>query len=923
MNNYAYLGSIPFEADNLSRAAFVRSKLDALQPVTLCISTAGVKVCDLDCKTVYMAHALRRISYATCDPFTSKFAFLAREANSETPCQYCHIFSTDTQFQAEELNAIIGDAFKLAFAKQRMQQSSNKSISSFNRHELLPPLSSLHSVELQLPQTQVLDSSTLGGKDGPPLRIPPPPSTSPPPPPSPPNQDLIPLQKKDGDTGGQNKEEISCNGKSLHVSSGLQRHWLDESGQSGSKLNAISADSTQSLDAPNGAESAGPRQRALSDPRAPGLSLFFQQTPSTPQTPAQQRDQPPSTPSVRHSVAFFDTPATPRLSMPPSTPLLSATPVSIKDKNRAIFDLPLSDHPLTSSAASPVVALKTHLDSLANPSGHKISSSSHHKKSSTAFPLASSSSSALTSNGPSTVVSRFRLRHSGGSSSAGAKKRQLERPLSQIICQLDSALLLNNSPSFSIQQPRSEERLSAVVNNNNSQSTVAEEVETGQQQLGSGAYDEDDVIEGIPRAVVQCLDDLENPPIPPTRVHSLRRGAGEIFGHFANSSSSETASPHGSRGRHAPLQSLSESSGFEILDLEHSGGSGSNGRGEATDDDDPEALEFAILEAAAEAEEQAAAASVSGERKRCQLGDVCPVPPLADHMGAWQPSPSESDIQSGSCPLHAGLESSPSPLHNGNGQHGNNHHHQQQQLRATTTTNGDDTKSHWWPSGINDSRSQQAPQPPPQSQIDQWTGETPTPTATPTPTPTPANLLPNAHQHLHSYTPQSPSPPWFQAYLPREVALELLTHEETGSFLVRDSVTQPGCWALSVRVPTHVNCVGITHYLIQRSKHGVKLKGLDKEWPSLEALITHLTVIPEMLPCPLRLPPTAQYGGSQQPHQASNPTFTEKEENNLGEEPEDEEYQRLSDFSSMLADMQVATNNTVSTPTAVAPRLFR
>lgn len=177
------------------------------------------------------------------------------------------------------------------------------------------------------------------------------------------------------------------------------------------------------------------------------------------------------------------------------------------------------DHPLTSSAASPVVALKTHLDSLANPGGNKMSSSSHHKKSDTAFPhVSSSSSSALASSGPSAVVSRFRLRHSGGSGAAGAKKRQLERPLSQIICQLDSALLLNNSPSFSIQQPRSEERLSVVVNNSNSQSAVAEEVEAGrQQQPGSGFYDEDDVIEGIPRAVVQCLDDLENPPIPPMR----------------------------------------------------------------------------------------------------------------------------------------------------------------------------------------------------------------------------------------------------------------------------------------------------------------------------------------------------------------------------------------------------------------------
>ena len=108
------------------------------------------------------------------------------------------------------------------------------------------------------------------------------------------------------------------------------------------------------------------------------------------------------------------------------------------------------------------------------------------------------------------MVSRFRLRQNGGSS--GDKKRHLERPLSQIICHLDSALLLNNSPSFSILQPRSEERLSAIsatadnTNTGNSRSTVTEE-----------EIEEDDDIMGIPRAVVQCLNDLENPPIPPLR----------------------------------------------------------------------------------------------------------------------------------------------------------------------------------------------------------------------------------------------------------------------------------------------------------------------------------------------------------------------------------------------------------------------
>lgn len=88
-----------------------------------------------------------------------------------------------------------------------MQQGTNKSIDSVNSHEPLPPLSHLHPVELQLPQNQGVDSGTLGGKEGPPLRIPPPPPTSPPPQ----NQDLTPPQEKDNNKG-QNKEANSCNG---------------------------------------------------------------------------------------------------------------------------------------------------------------------------------------------------------------------------------------------------------------------------------------------------------------------------------------------------------------------------------------------------------------------------------------------------------------------------------------------------------------------------------------------------------------------------------------------------------------------------------------------------------------------------------------------------------------------------------------
>ncbi|KAF8561105.1 hypothetical protein P879_08486, partial [Paragonimus westermani] len=157
-----------------------------------------------------------------------------------------------------------------------------------------------------------------------------------------------------------------------------------------------------------------------------------------------------------------------------------------------------------------------------------------------------------------------------------------------------------------------------------------------------------------------------------------------------------------------------------------------------------------------------------------------------------------------------------------------------------------------------------------------FSAETPTPTATPTPTQTPQPSLSNSHGSNNAVNMFATSPeeweflkhaPWYQALLPREIAFELLAREEVGSFLVRNSVSHPDCCALSVRVPLSDNPTGIIHYLIQRTTNGVRLKGLDKEWPSLKALITHLTVMPEMLPCPLRLPA-----------HMSNPIFTQADE---------------------------------------------
>ena len=69
------------------------------------------------------------------------------------------------------------------------------------------------------------------------------------------------------------------------------------------------------------------------------------------------------------------------------------------------------------------------------------------------------------------------------------------------------------------------------------------------------------------------------------------------------------------------------------------------------------------------------------------------------------------------------------------------------------------------------------------------------------------------------------------------------------------------------------------------------VQGLDKEWPSLTALVTHHTVMPEMLPCTLRLP-----------RNNKNLTFREAER----EEPDEEStYQRLTDVTAMAGQLKL------------------
>lgn len=95
---------------------------------------------------------------------------------------------------------------------------------------------------------------------------------------------------------------------------------------------------------------------------------------------------------------------------------------------------------------------------------------------------------------------------------------------------------------------------------------------------------------------------------------------------------------------------------------------------------------------------------------------------------------------------------------------------------------------------------------------------------------------------------------WYHEDLPRSLSLQLLMDKLPGSFLVRKSTTQPDCYALSLRIPPGTG-PRIAHYLIVRTAtDGYKIKGFQKEFSSLRALIVHHSVMPEALPVPLTVP---------------------------------------------------------------------
>ena len=92
------------------------------------------------------------------------------------------------------------------------------------------------------------------------------------------------------------------------------------------------------------------------------------------------------------------------------------------------------------------------------------------------------------------------------------------------------------------------------------------------------------------------------------------------------------------------------------------------------------------------------------------------------------------------------------------------------------------------------------------------------------------------------------SSPWFCPALTRSQASSILSSSSVGSFLVRRSISQGSSYALSVRVPG----VQVQHHLLLVGDgQGVSLHGSEKVFPSIHAMVTHLSIMKESLPCTL------------------------------------------------------------------------
>ena len=95
---------------------------------------------------------------------------------------------------------------------------------------------------------------------------------------------------------------------------------------------------------------------------------------------------------------------------------------------------------------------------------------------------------------------------------------------------------------------------------------------------------------------------------------------------------------------------------------------------------------------------------------------------------------------------------------------------------------------------------------------------------------------------------------WFMPGLTRQETEFHLISKKIGAFVIRQSESKVNNYVLSVKVAKFINPTEISHYLVIKTANNTfRLKGFNKEFADLSSLVTHCSVIRDMLPILLDL----------------------------------------------------------------------
>jgi len=92
---------------------------------------------------------------------------------------------------------------------------------------------------------------------------------------------------------------------------------------------------------------------------------------------------------------------------------------------------------------------------------------------------------------------------------------------------------------------------------------------------------------------------------------------------------------------------------------------------------------------------------------------------------------------------------------------------------------------------------------------------------------------------------------WYHSGIVGNFSVEILEHQNPGSFIIHKASSKSGNFILSLRVPSQ--STKVVHHLIVRSKRGYRLKGATKFFTTITSLVTHHSVMAEQLPVALLL----------------------------------------------------------------------